>query len=206
MLLIQGNHTQNHIDNMEQAFRLRHEIFVQEKGWEDIRKADERETDQFDTNDALHMLLYEEKQLIGYQRMLPTTSPYLLSEIYPHLCEYDLPKDENIWEWTRFAVSKEHRKGGRKLSPASNALLSGIVEWGLEKGVHSIVIEMNPIWLLRLVQLHFRVTPLGITHKISNEETLAVIASFDERTLARLREMRGNNDQIIRPQTTSISS
>ena len=28
--------------------------------------------------------------------------------------------------------------------------------------VDTIVIEMHPLWLLRLVQLHFRVTPLGL--------------------------------------------
>lgn len=197
MLIIEGQNAHLYPNKMQDAFRLRHQIFVEEKGWEDIRKVDGLETDQFDTDEALHMLMYEKDELVGYQRLLPTTSPYLLSKVYPYLCEQDLPNDTEIWEWTRFAVPKKHRKGGRKLSPIGNALLSAIVEWGLEKGVHSIVIEMNPIWLLRLVQLHFRVVPLGITHEISDEETLAVIASFDERTLKRLQEMRGNHEKII---------
>jgi acyl-homoserine lactone synthase len=49
---------------------------------------------------------------------------------------------------------------------------------------------MNPLWLMRLVQLHFRVTPLGLPRIVGDEETVAVTASFDERTLAKLREMR----------------
>ena len=182
---------------MEAAYRLRHEIFVEEKGWESLRSVDGLEIDQFDTPDALHMLLYEDDELIGYQRMLPTIEPYLLSEIYPQLCEDDLPCDPQIWEWTRFAVSRRHRKSGRKLSPAGNALLSAIVEWGLANNVHSIVIEMNPIWLLRLVQLHFRVKPLGFALEFDGEDALAVVASFDERTLHRLQEMRGNSELIL---------
>ena len=197
MLLIKGSETKLHPQAMHDAFTLRHKIFVEEKGWEDIRRSDGLESDQFDNENALHMMMYEDDNLIGYQRMLPTTTPYLLSEIYPYLCEQELPRDTAIWEWTRFAVSKEHRKSGRKLSPAGNGLLSAIVEWGLETNVHSIVIEMNPLWLLTLVQLHFRVTPLGIAHKLSNEDTLAVVASFDERTLKKLQEMRGNNEKII---------
>ena len=33
---------------MEQAYRLRHNVFVDEMGWEDLRKPDGREIDQFD--------------------------------------------------------------------------------------------------------------------------------------------------------------
>ena len=197
MLLIQGSETHLHTDKMQEAFKLRHQIFVEEKGWEDIRRADGLETDQFDNDDALHMLMYEQDKLIGYQRLLPTTKANLLTEVYPYLCEQDIPNDPAIWEWTRFSVHKDYRTGIRKLSPTGNALLSGIVEWGLEQGVHSILIEMNPLWLLQLVQFHFRVIPLGIPHRINDEDVVAVLASFDERTLARLQEVRGNNERII---------
>lgn len=197
MKIINGRDAHLYENDLTKAYQLRHQVFVEEKGWEDIRKADGIEKDQFDTDDAIHMLLYEEKELIGYQRMLPTTAPYLLSDVYPQLCESELPNDQAIWEWTRFAVDKKHRGGGRKLSRAGNLLLSAIVEWGLERGIHSIVIEMNPLWLLRLVQLHFKVTPLGIAQQIGNEEVLAVLASFDARTLARLRELRGDERTAI---------
>lgn len=198
MLLIQGNEVSQYPQAMREAFVLRHEVFVEEKGWEDIRQSDGLEQDQFDTDDALHMLLYEQDELIGYQRMLPTTKPYLLSEVLHQLCETDLPNDCAIWEWTRFSVKKGHRKRGRKLSPAGNTLLKGIVEWGLEEDIHSIVIEMDARWLLMLTQLYFQVTPLGIPHLIENQETLAVIASFDERTLVRLEEMQTHNEKRIR--------
>ncbi|WP_352560614.1 hypothetical protein [Mesorhizobium sp. M0025] len=53
----------------------------------------------------------------------------------------------------------------------------------MDSGIDTIIIEMNPLWLLRLVQLHFRVTPLGLPKVIGGEETVAVTARFDERTL-----------------------
>jgi len=56
---------------------------------------------------------------------------------------------------------------------------------------------MNPIWLLRLVQLHFRVTPLGIPQEAGKESIVAVTAAFDARTLARLRSVRGDNQPAI---------
>ncbi|MEW7010026.1 acyl-homoserine-lactone synthase [Lentilitoribacter sp. EG35] len=195
--LIQGNEVKNHQDIMEQVWRLRHDVFVEEKKWGDLQKPDKREIDQYDNDDVLHMLAFDGDQVVGYQRMLPTTKPYLLSDVYPQLCEGDLPRAPEIWEWTRYAVIKEHRARGRMLSSTANKLLSAIVEWGLETGVSTIIIEMNPLWLLRLVQLHFRVIPLGITHVLADEEVLAVQAHFDERTLIKLQEIRGDKESVL---------
>lgn len=184
-------------DAMEQAYRLRHQVFVTEKGWHDLAKPDGREIDQFDDGHAVHMLAMQDDRVVGYQRMLPTTRPYLLTEVLPDLCEVEAPRSPHVWEWTRYAVQRDVRDRGRILSPVGSALLAGIVEWGLESGVESIVIEMNPLWLLRLVQLHFRVTPLGLPVRISGEDTLAVVAAFDRRTLRRLRETRGDEASVL---------
>jgi len=175
---------------LDQAFQLRHKVFVDEKNWTELARKDGRETDRFDDEHAVHMLFIADSRVIGYQRMLPSTRPHLLTEVLPDLCEGERPVGPNIWEWTRYCVEAGHRERGRMLSPVANALLSGIVEWGLNAGVDTIIIEMNPLWMLRLVQLHFRVTPLGLPRIIANEETVAVTASFDERTLARLQAVR----------------
>ncbi|GAA4107153.1 acyl-homoserine-lactone synthase [Aminobacter aganoensis] len=191
-----ANANQYHLE-LDEAYRLRHRVFVDEKGWSDLRRDDGRETDRFDDENAVHMLYIEAGRVIGYQRMLPTTRPHLLSDVMPELCEGERPVGPNIWEWTRYCVEPAHRERGRMLSPVANALLSGIVEWGLDTGIDTIVIEMNPLWLLRLVQFHFRVTPLGVPHTINGEETVAVTAKFDERTLDRLRETRSVSSAVV---------
>lgn len=182
---------------MDQAYRLRHEVFVEESKWEELRKPDGREIDQFDDGRALHMLYIKDGSVLGYQRMLPTIKPHLLSDVMPDLCEGDRPVGPEVWEWTRYCVSRPHRERGRALSPIANALLSGIVEWGLATGVSSIVIEMDPIWLLRLVQLYFRTTPLGLPKRYGPSDVIAVNAQFDLRTLKRLREMRGDDQSVL---------
>jgi acyl-homoserine lactone synthase len=187
-------------DEMEQAYRLRHAVFVDEMKWEELRKPDGREIDKFDDARALHMLYLRDGTVLGYQRMLPTIGGHLLSDVMPELCEGDRPFGPHIWEWTRYCVARPHRERGRALSPIANALLSGIVEWGLQSGVNRIIIEMDPIWLLRLVQLHFRVTPLGLPRKIGGSDIVAVVAAFDVRTLSRLREMRGDDASVLAAQ------
>ena len=124
--------------------------------------------------------------------------PSLLSAVYPQLCEVDLPRCPTVWEWTRYAVKRKYRARGRILSPVANQLLSAIVEWGLRHGIGSIIIEMNPLWMLRLVQLQFRVVPLGYSQVLDDEEVLAVQAYFDRRTLLRLQEVRGDSERILK--------
>ena len=92
-------------EQMEQAYRLRHRVFVEEMKWTDLDRGDGREIDQFDTDAAVHMLyLNDDGVLLGYQRMLPSTKPHLLSDVLPDLCDGERPVGANIWEWTRYSV------------------------------------------------------------------------------------------------------
>ena len=186
-------------ESMEQVWRLRHEIFVVEKGWTDLAKPDCREIDQFDTPYAVHFLAMEDERVVGYSRLLPTTRPHLLSDVMPQLCEVDWPVGTDTWEWTRQAVARSHRARGKAVNPVSIGLLTGIVEWGLASGIRRLVLQMPTLYLLHVVQLHFRARPLGLPQSISGEDILAATAEFDERTLARLHSVRGDTASVLAP-------
>lgn len=177
-------------EEMDQAFRLRHRVFVEERAWNNLARADGREIDQFDTVDAIHMLFIDQREVLGYQRMLPSTKPHLLSHVLPQLCEEERPVGPHVWEWTRYCVAPSYREHGRALSAVSNALLSGFVEWGLANNIDTVIIEMQPLWMLRLLQLHFKVSALGLPQTVSGEDVVAVTASFDHRTLAKLQSLK----------------
>jgi acyl-homoserine lactone synthase len=184
-------------DEMEQAYRLRHQVFVEEMGWHNLAKPDGREIDQFDNKHAVHMLCIEHGEVLGYQRLLPSTRPHLLSDIMPELCEVEQPVGADIWEISRHCVAPGHRSGGHYASPVANALGSGLLEWALECGVSKFIIEIEPTGLLPLVQLHFQPLPLGFPHKINGREVLAVTLTFDGSTIERFREMRGNRRRVL---------
>lgn len=172
---------------LEDAFRFRHRIFVEEARWEALRKSDGLERDQFDDEHAVHMLLYNEAALIGYQRLLPTTRPYLLTEVYPQLCDGKPPASPDLFEWTRFAVEREYRGDGKSLGQAGTELVLGFVDWGLANGVEGVVVELEPIQTLKFIQCHFLAYPLGVAHPIGGRDVVALVARFDERTRRRLR-------------------
>jgi acyl-homoserine lactone synthase len=75
--------------------------------------------------------------------------------------------------------------------------VSGLLEWALECGVSKFIIEIEPMGLLPLVQLHFQPLPLGLPHKINGREVLALTLTFDGRTLERFRELRGNGRRVL---------
>jgi acyl-homoserine lactone synthase len=109
-------------DEMDQAYRLRHKVFVEEMGWKNMAKPDGREMDQFDTKHAVNMLYIEGGNVLGYQRLLPSTRPYLLSEVMPELCEVERPVGAHIWEVSRHCVAPGHRSGGNINGKAVMAL------------------------------------------------------------------------------------
>jgi len=160
-------------DAMEQAWRLRHQIFVEEKGWTDLARPDGREIDQFDTPHAVHFLAMEGDTVIGYSRLLPTTRPHLLSDVYPELCEGARPAGPHLWEWTRQGVARSHRARGRVVNPVSIALLTGIVEWGMAHGLTGLLLQMPTLYMI------------------------AATAAFDARTLARLRTVHGDSRSVL---------
>jgi acyl-homoserine lactone synthase len=184
-------------DEMEQAYRLRHHVFVNEMGWQNLAKPDGREIDQFDNKHAVHMLYKEGGKVLGYQRFLPSTRPHLLSEVMPDSCEVERPAGAHIWECTRFCVDRSRREKGRAVCPITNMLLIAAVEWGLECGISKYIIEINPSWILRMIQLRFRPIPLGLPRPFDGQEIIAVIAAFDRRTLERLREFQGSKRRVV---------
>ena len=191
LTVLDAGNRHHHPDLVRAARRLRHAVFVEEMGWTNLASPDGLETDQFDTDDIVEMVVEEGGEVVGYQRLLPTTAPHLLSHVYPHLCDGAPIASPGVYEWTRFAVARSHRGDGKSLGPVALSLVTSFVEWGLSNGVEAMVVEMSPVQLLRFVSCHFRAFPLGITHVIDGHEVLAIRAEFDERTLARLRALGG---------------
>ena len=205
IVVIDGKNRHMHMAALDEAFRLRHRVFVEEAGWEALRNPDGRERDRFDDEHAVHMLLYRDDRLIGYQRMLPTIRPHLLTEIYPQLCDSEAPRGANIFEWTRFAVEPEFRGDGSGLGQAGAELVLGYVEWGLANGVDSVVVELSPSQMMKFVQCHFIPHPLGVIQTIDGRDTIALRAFFDGRTRDRLRQILQQFD-LAAPKTRENAS
>jgi acyl-homoserine lactone synthase len=179
------------------VYGLRHQIFVEEMGWEDLRRGDKLEIDQFDHEEAVHHLCMRNGRLAGYQRMLPTTRPHLLTDVLSDLCEGESPKGANIWELTRYAVAPVFRDGRRGVSTVGTELIAGFVEWGLQSGVDQVIIEFEPMWVLRALQLSFLARPLGYQRSYGRQQVVATLLTFNEQTLEVVRNRRNHHAPVL---------
>lgn len=178
--------------------RLRHRVFVEEMGWEALRDPLQLESDQFDHDEAIHHVAFRDGVVAGYQRMLPTTRPHLLSDVMPEVCQIEFPQAPDIYELTRYCVAPGYRDGRKGVSSVGSELIAGFVEWGLATGNRRTIIEFEPMWVLRALQLHFLPQPLGFQHKIGEQNIVATLLTFDDNTLATIRAHRGCGESVLR--------
>jgi acyl-homoserine lactone synthase len=182
---------------MEQVYRLRYKVFIEEMGWKDLDKGDGLERDQFDGPDAIHQICVRDGKVVGYQRGLPTVKPHLLSDVFPELCEGPPPRGLDTYELSRHCVAPEYREGRRGVSSVGSELMVGGIEWGLSCGVTKAVTEVETIWVLRWLQLKFLVRPLGLETQIGDQRIVATLLQYNQATLQAIRDYRKHWTPVV---------
>ncbi|MGO9484483.1 MAG: acyl-homoserine-lactone synthase [Rhodomicrobium sp.] len=195
--IVSGQDATQYPSLMEQVYRLRHQVFVEELNWSDLWSADGLERDQFDRPDAVHQICVRDGKVAGYQRMLPTVEPHLLSDVFPDLCQGPAPRGLDTFELSRYCVAPGYREGRRGVSSVGSELMAGGVEWGLACGVNKVITEVETIWVLRWLQLKFLVRPLGFETKIGNQRIVATLLEFNRATLQAIREYRKHWTPVV---------
>lgn len=134
----------------------RHEVFVELLQW-DLNTPEGIEQDQFDRQDTVYVIARDDEGRInGCARLLPTTKPYLLGEVFPELLNgLAPPSSPEIWELSRFAavdvsdISASPR--GQLSSPVAIALLRDTIQSAARLGAKRLI-TVSPIGVERLLR------------------------------------------------------
>ena len=141
--IIQKNDRKNRKDIIEQMHRMRARVFDDILKW-DVSVENGQERDMFDEIDPLYLVSICENtgHLQGSVRLLPTTGPNMLSDVFSVL----LPPGEEvisptIWESSRFSIDPDMnlKRSNSSLNSVTIELLCGMVEVGLGAGISHIV-------------------------------------------------------------------
>ncbi|MEQ1945322.1 acyl-homoserine-lactone synthase [Mesorhizobium sp. VNQ89] len=151
LMVIPGSDVSRHAALMNRAHRFRHRVFVEEKGWEELRQPDGCERDRFDDAHAVHHICLRGEEIVGYQRLLPTTRPHLLSDVLTDLCRRSPPRGPRIFEWTRFCVAQGHREMRPRGDSPLLELAQGVVEWGMASRVDTVTVAID--WRLMVIAM-----------------------------------------------------
>lgn len=132
-IIIRGHEKYKYHDLMEHLFRLRHQIFVEERKWS-IPSYNGREIDQYDTDEAVYFInLASNGSIEGSVRMTPSLRSSLLADYFPHLVETgEAPRGPAIYEATRYFV-RPMIPTRTALRAAKVRLLVPLFEWCLKE-------------------------------------------------------------------------
>jgi acyl-homoserine lactone synthase len=197
ILAISGRDEHLYPQLFDDVYQLRHQVFVDEMHWDNLRSPDGRERDQFDDEHAVHHIALRDDNVVGYQRILKSTRPHLLDSVFPHLCEGEMPAGPHICEVSRYCVAPGFREGRRSVSTVGSELVAAVVEWGLSAGYSKALFQFEPMWLLRGLQLKFLVRPLGYQVKIGELQVVAAELGFNATTLETIRSSRAYHLPVV---------
>jgi len=179
----QGN--RSHFNElMDRQFRLRHEVFVKERGWTGLEVDGAYEKDQYDNESATYLIAADDRGAVaGGFRLYPTTLPHMLTEQFPTLVEGSIPRRTDMLELTRFAMRKTERRSRHYFE-----LLVAIQEYGLAEGLAGYTSVISPLRLPILQGFGFEIEPLGLPQSIDGDAAMAVFFTVSEAGLARVRK------------------
>ncbi|MFG6447809.1 acyl-homoserine-lactone synthase [Roseateles sp. BYS180W] len=161
-------------ERFEALARYRYEVFVQRLGWP-LQCPVGRELDQYDRDDVLYVLGEDEHgRIVGAARLLPSTRPYMLQEVFAHLLgEAGAPCSAAVWELSRFAAEgfdmAQRGAAAFALSPLTMTLLKAAMRTVAPRGAQQLL-TVSPLGIGRLLRRSgLQVQQLGPAARIGTE-------------------------------------
>lgn len=132
----------NHGDIFEQMYRLRARQFSERRGWR-VTVQDGLEKDRFDDMNPLYICVVSEtRQLLASLRLLPTTGPHMLSDVFPEVMgEAGIIRHPLILESSRFCVDTKAATefGSEGINLVTRELLFGLFSTAQAVGMKNII-------------------------------------------------------------------
>ncbi len=199
----------HHPDLIDAMFRMRAAVFAARLEW-DVTVTNGLEIDRFDADDPLYLLSVEERSgaLQGAVRLLPTTGPNMLRDVFPVLVPGGAPESPLIWESSRFAINPaafdtvDRVQANHVVNRITVELLCGIVEVCQRAGIEHIVsvFDARMARIFRSIDCAFEI--IGTPTRIGKTMTYAGVFDMSDDMRGRL----GDAGQLHDPVLTSGSS
>jgi N-acyl-L-homoserine lactone synthetase len=182
---------------------LRKRVFSDRLKWPVYVSPQGLETDQFDLPETIYILaLNTAREVIGSWRILPTTGPTMVRDIWPEFLEtLPMSEQDNIWEASRFAV--DHADPGdqariNQINVATAELFCGLTELCIHWGI-SEIFTLYDMGIARLLT-RLNCAPVEISQRLKIDGNLAQVGRFitNAEMLGRLRLATGVRESLIK--------
>lgn len=181
------------IRTMDQHFRLRHDIFVKEKGWKEFDIDGLYEMDQYDDQNATYLIaLDDDEDVVGSIRVYPTALPHMLSEQFASLVDGSVLQRVDLVELSRLAIC-QNRRGTRTYFE----LFLSVQEYCLEQGMSGATTLVRTHRIPVVQKAGMTITPLGLSQEIDGETCTAALLEVSEDVLMRVRQVAGISGTVM---------
>lgn len=134
---------------MREMHRLRARVFEERLGW-DVEVRDGMERDMYDDLNPAHVVsLDDEGNVVGCMRLLQTTGPHMLADVFSSILDGEPPlRSAQLWEATRFCVDTKRLTSGKSrnsISYVTSEVMVGAFEYAMKAGVLDAVAVIDPV-------------------------------------------------------------
>ena len=197
--LIQGAERHKYPIEIEAMHRLRAAVFHARLAWP-VTVLDGWERDGFDELNPLYVLVTTQEGVVrGSARLLPTTGPNMLADVFPNL----LPEGKEVrspstWESSRFSVLQGPAEQiSHPINPITGELLAGIVEVGIRAGLEFVVTVMDLAVERVLRRAGCPCDRIGSPRRIGKSLTVAGLFEMSDELLSGIRQASGLSDSNV---------
>lgn len=170
--------------------RQRKIVFVDGKGWK-IPVIGNMEVDEYDRRDTIYLLAndWARGPVLASVRLLTTTGPHLMRELFQNERTPEVPQGPAVWEVSRFCTAPAIDNRDRRLALLWETI-GGVIEIALLYGIEHVIFAANHALLPLVLDGGWEAKPLGLTYRDGDDEVTAVVA---ETTSESLRGVRGRH-------------
>lgn len=201
IVLVNGSERDKSRVLVNDMYRQRARVFKERLGW-DVVVQDGLEMDRFDEVNPLYLISVDDVTgaLRGSLRLLPTTGPNMLRDVFPELLPDGLVVESaTIWESSRFSMDPDAAVPlpGRTISYVTGELLAGLVEVGLSAGLTEIVSVFDARMVRVLRMAGYPAELIGAPQRIGVCMTYAGLFEVSEAALGRIHAACGITGSVL---------
>jgi N-acyl-L-homoserine lactone synthetase len=198
--LIPGSHRADFPREIAQMHEIRKRTFYDRLHWQ-VKTLRSWEIDEFDALNPLYLIsIGTDGAVRGSLRLLPTTGPNMLADVFPELLPDGLRiESATIWESSRFFVDQEaaSERSENLLNRTTGELLVGIVEIGLLAGLTEVVSVYDAMFARILKRANCGAELIGKPARIGDIMGYAALFEISDRMLQNLRKAAGLSEPVL---------
>lgn len=189
-LLLSGGKTRpEEIRLLDRMYKLRHAVFAERLKWTSLDSY-EREIDLYDVMNPVYLICRDPAgEVVGCWRLLPTTGPYMLKDIFSHLLwGAPPPEQSDVWEISRFAIDPKWRDYDSLGAVGSvvGQMLRDLFDFSEANGITRIVAASDIRFDRILMRAGLSTTHYGPAVQMENSAAVAGWADITPENRARI--------------------